>query len=113
MTENKEKRALTTSDAILGFVPAIVVQSFIDSMKKKIPRELPWKQSFRSIVMFADISGFTMLTETLSKIGPEGAEVIAFALNRYMELLVKEIMRCGGDILKFAGDAMIIVWPPP
>jgi len=74
---------------------------------------LPQKQSFKSIVMFADISGFTMLTETLSKIGPEGAEVIAFSLNRYMELLVKEIMRCGGDILKFAGDAMIIVWPPP
>jgi adenylate cyclase 10 len=38
--------------------------------------------------MFADISGFTNLTETLSKIGPEGAEVIAFAINRYMELLV-------------------------
>ena len=38
--------------------------------------------------MFADISGFTNLTETLNRIGPEGAEVIAFAINRYMELLV-------------------------
>lgn len=48
--------------------------------------------------MFADISGFTNLTETLSKIGffllfnlfigPEGAELTAFAINRYMELLV-------------------------
>ena len=63
--------------------------------------------------MFADISGFTNLTETLSKIGPEGAEVIAFAINRYMELLVKGIGRSGGDIFKFAGDAMIVVWPPP
>lgn len=53
--------------------------------------------------MFADISGFTNLTETLSKIGPEGAEKIAFAINRYMELLVKNIGRCGGDIFKFAG----------
>ena len=63
--------------------------------------------------MFADISGFTNLTETLSKIGPEGAEVIAFAINRYMELLVKGIGRSGGDIFKFAGDAMIVIWPPP
>lgn len=63
--------------------------------------------------MFADISGFTNLTETLSKIGPEGAEVIAFAINRYMELLVKGIGRSGGDIFKFAGDAIIVVWPPP
>ena len=63
--------------------------------------------------MFADISGFTNLTESLSKIGPEGAELIAFAINRYMELLIKGIGRSGGDILKFAGDAIIVVWPPP
>lgn len=30
-----------------------------------------------------------------------------------MELLVKSIGRSGGDIFKFAGDAMIVVWPPP
>jgi class 3 adenylate cyclase len=53
--------------------------------------------------MFADISGFTNLTETLSKIGAEGAEKIAFAINRYMELLIKNIGKCGGDIFKFAG----------
>ena len=29
-----------------------------------------------------------------------------------MELLVKAIGRSGGDIFKFAGDAMIVVWPP-
>jgi adenylate cyclase 10 len=63
--------------------------------------------------MFADISGFTNLTETLSKIGYEGAEIMAFAINRYMELLVKSIGRSGGDIFKFAGDAMIVIWPPP
>lgn len=44
--------------------------------------------------------------------GPEGAEIIAFAINSYMELMVKEIGKSGGDIFKFAGDAMIIVWPP-
>ena len=63
--------------------------------------------------MFADISGFTNLTERLSRFGPEGAEIIAFAVNRYMELLVKAIGRSGGDIFKFAGDAIIVVWPPP
>lgn len=38
--------------------------------------------------MYANISGFTKISETLSKLGPEGNEVLAFALNRYMELLV-------------------------
>ena len=30
-----------------------------------------------------------------------------------MELLIKSIGRSGGDIFKFAGDAIIVVWPPP
>jgi adenylate cyclase 10 len=60
--------------------------------------------------MFADISGFTNLTEKLSKIGPEGSELIAFAINRYMELLVKGIGRSGGDIFKFAGGIIKIFY---
>ena len=63
--------------------------------------------------MFADISGFTNLTENLTKIGHEGAEITAFSINRYMELLIKGIGRSGGDVFKFAGDAIIVVWPPP
>ena len=47
-----------------------------------IPTNYPEKQKVDSVVMFADISGFTNLTETLSKKGPEGAEIIAFAINR-------------------------------
>jgi adenylate cyclase 10 len=30
-----------------------------------------------------------------------------------MELFVKTIGKSGGDIFKFAGDAMIVVWPSP
>ncbi len=63
--------------------------------------------------MFADISGFTKLAEYLSKKGKEGAELLAFAINRYMELLVKAIGKSGGDIFKYAGDALIVLWPPP
>lgn len=29
-----------------------------------------------------------------------------------MERLVRVIARCGGDIFKFAGDAMLVLWPP-
>lgn len=38
--------------------------------------------------MFADISGFTNLTETLSRQGPEGCEKIAFAINRYIKKII-------------------------
>ena len=41
-----------------------------------------------------------------------GAEELAFWLNRYFELLVKHISKAGGDVLKFAGDAILVLWPP-
>ncbi|KRX10829.1 P-loop containing nucleoside triphosphate hydrolase [Pseudocohnilembus persalinus] len=99
--------------SFLGFVPAMVIQHLQDTIGKGKQFPLPQKQSVNSVVMFADISGFTNLTEKLSSQGTEGCEKIAFAINRYMELMVKEIGKSGGDIFKFAGDAMIIVWPPP
>lgn len=108
---------------LLGFVPAIVIDNLLEKIRKKEkegkirkPGEkqfIPEKQTFSSVVMFADISGFTNLSEKLSKKGTEGAELLAFALTRYMELLVKYIGKSGGDIFKFAGDAMIVIWPPP
>lgn len=77
------------------------IKSF--SNNKKRFQELPTKQTIKSVVMFTDISGFTNLTEKLSSLGPEGAELTAFVVNRYMELLVKVISKSGGDIFKFAG----------
>ena len=98
---------------LLGFIPALVVDNLLEKIKKKEVRKLPEKQTLNSVVMFADISGFTNLSEKLSQKGAEGAELLAFALTRYMEFLVKAIGRSGGDIFKFAGDAMIVLWPPP
>lgn len=61
--------------------------------------------------MFADVSGFTALSEAMGKYGPEGAEYLAKHLNSYFSQMVKLIASEGGDIFKFAGDAMIILWP--
>lgn len=94
---------------ILGFVPSLIIQYLLNKESRKFPE----KQSFKTVAMFADISGFTNLSETLQKRGNEGSELLAFVLNRYMELLIKSIGRSGGDIFKFAGDAMIVLWPPP
>ncbi len=60
--------------------------------------------------MYANISGFTKISKMLSKLGPEGNEVLAFALNRYMELLAKSISRSGGDIFKFAGGNVLLLF---
>lgn len=65
-----------------------------------------------TVVIFADIAGFTNLGEACQKKGPRGNEELAFCINRYMEGMVTNLNQYGGDIIKFVGDAMIVMWPP-
>lgn len=64
-----------------------------------------------TVVLFADISGFTNVSEACAKKGVRGNEELAFVINRYMEGMVKNFSKYGGDIIKFVGDAMIVMWP--
>ncbi len=58
--------------------------------------------------LFADISGFTPLTEALVRaLGPQrGAEELPRQLNLVYDALVAEVDRFGGSVLGFAGDAI-------
>ena len=75
------------------------------------PETLPKVQPMETVVLFADISGFTNISESCAKLGLRGCEELAFCMNRYMEGLVKGLSKYGGDIIKFIGDALIVVWP--
>lgn len=65
-----------------------------------------------TVVMFADISGFTNLSEACARKGVQGNEELALSINRYMDGMVTYLNQYGGDIIKFVGDAMIVMWPP-
>ena len=54
---------------------------------------------------FSDLRNFTQLTETL-----EAAQVLGM-LNDYFEFVAAAVDACGGEILRFIGDAMLIVFP--
>jgi class 3 adenylate cyclase/tetratricopeptide (TPR) repeat protein len=58
--------------------------------------------------LFADISGFTPLTEALVRtLGPRiGAEELTRQLNRVYDALITEVDRYGGSVIGFAGDAI-------
>ena len=66
---------------------------------------------FPAAVRFADISGFTALTERLTAQGPSGAEDLTHVLNLYFGQMIDLIGEYGGDVVKFAGDALIALWP--
>jgi adenylate cyclase len=58
--------------------------------------------------LFADISGFTPLTEALvQELGPRrGADELTRQLNLVYETLIAEVHRYGGSVITFSGDAI-------
>ena len=60
--------------------------------------------------MFADISGFTMLSEKLAKLGQIGAEEMASAITTCFSDLLTVAYDEGGGLIKFGGDALLILF---
>ncbi|MDP8987184.1 MAG: AAA family ATPase [Actinomycetota bacterium] len=61
-------------------------------------------------VLIADISGFTPLAESLARQGGVGAEELFRLLNGVFGRIVDIVGEHGGEIVTFAGDAVIAVW---
>ena len=62
-------------------------------------------------LLFADISGFTELTERLRKMGGnEGAEKIVDIVNHYLDTMLAILFRHDGHLIKFGGDAMLCLF---
>ena len=64
-------------------------------------------------LLLADLSGFMAITERLAAGGPGGAEELRGLLDGAFSPLLELIAGTGGDVLKFAGDALLACWPAP
>jgi class 3 adenylate cyclase len=98
---------LTLADVLASYVPKLIQKRIVVDPS---PIESPISEDGQAAVLFADISGFTRLTERLAESGPAGVEAIANVLNQYFGQLIDIIHNYGGDVVKFAGDAVIAVW---
>eukprot|EP01132_Coremiostelium_polycephalum_P002067 gene2067-2553_t len=104
-TDDKQRQKLTS---LGSYVSNLVIRGLLASAT---PVDPPHIETYNACVLFADISGFTALTERLGTHGKEGVELLTQNLNRYFEILIKIVKRYGGDIVKFAGDAVLAHWP--
>jgi class 3 adenylate cyclase/tetratricopeptide (TPR) repeat protein len=71
------------------------------------PREAPASERRLVSVMFADLVGFTSLSES------RDSEEVRELLSRYFELAQELVGRYGGVVEKFIGDAVMAVWGTP
>lgn len=99
---------LALTELLASYVPKLIQNRVIANPS---PIEAPVAEDLQAAILFADISGFTLLTERMAEKGPTGVETLARILNEYFGLLIDIIHSYGGDVVKFAGDAVIAVWP--
>jgi class 3 adenylate cyclase/tetratricopeptide (TPR) repeat protein len=59
-------------------------------------------------MVFADVSGFTRLSERLARVGKEGAEHLVDTINACFSALLADAYAHGGSLLKFGGDALLL-----
>jgi class 3 adenylate cyclase/tetratricopeptide (TPR) repeat protein len=90
-----------------SYVPELVSRRFATN---PVLLQHPEAEALSAALLFVDISGFTPLAEQLAKQGPIGAEKLSQILNDYFRSLISCITDHGGDIVKFAGDAMLAIW---
>jgi len=60
--------------------------------------------------VFADVSGFTALTERLAVEGKAGAEEMGDILNHVFEDLLSVAYRYGAGLVKWGGDAVLLLY---
>jgi len=78
------------------------VLSFMNS--REFETSLLLSENIEATVVFIDICNFTAITEK------EPADVVVKLLNRYFDVMVKEIIAQDGYIDKFMGDAIMAIF---
>ena len=97
-------------ESVASYVPGLIVDKLLQNLENNVQLSVPWRQKYETVCLFCDVSGFTALSEAMALNG-NGAEGLAKHLNSYFGQMLRLIASDGGDVFKFAGDAMIVLWP--
>ncbi|MET1003643.1 MAG: adenylate/guanylate cyclase domain-containing protein, partial [Acidimicrobiia bacterium] len=84
------------------------IAPYVSALARREPDRGHWVVD--GTLVFADISGFTKLSERLARSGRVGAEELTTILNDTFTALLDVATGAGGDLLKFGGDALLLLF---
>lgn len=94
--------------ALASYLPRLLLRAIVADPAAP---SAPARAELRGALLFADIVGFTSLAERFAGTGPQGVERVTEVLNAAVGPLIACVDAHGGDIVKFAGDALLAFWP--
>ena len=100
-----EERA-RANQRLIPYVPRLVIEWLRDT-----PDAVA--RSVDGTLLFADISGFTRLSEALARKGKVGAELMRDTLNCVFTALLDDAYDYGAGLIKWGGDAILLLFDGP
>lgn len=93
---------------IKPFVADLAFRSLVKPRQYSEARFRPY--ACHAAVLFVDLSSYSKITAALAH---KGAHALSTVVNAYLGRLLQIIHSFGGDVVKFAGDAVLVVWEGP
>ncbi len=91
---------------LAAYLPRLLLESLATGTPPPIA---PDAETFDGATLLADVSGYTAMTEAACA-RPDGPERVRDVLDRCFGRVIDEVTLRGGDVLNFAGDAVIAIW---
>ncbi len=94
-----------------------MTERVVSPLQPYLPRlVLDWQRTTPDVLVreidgsmvFVDVSGFTKMSERLARQGKVGAEEVSDVIGATFGALLAEAYACGGSLIKFGGDALLI-----
>jgi class 3 adenylate cyclase/tetratricopeptide (TPR) repeat protein len=94
---------------------SVELAPFVSELARRWQQETPdlASRDIAGTLVFADISGFTRLTERLAKKGRFGAEEMSDHLDGILTELLRAAYDHGGWLVKWGGDALLLMFDSP
>lgn len=104
------RAVLLSLNRLLGALTTYLPRHLLyDIMRDPVPGRTRG-EFLSSTVLFADLSGFTAMSERLTAQGREGAETLTRVINDYFTTMSNIAAHHGGDLMLFGGDAMLLLF---